>query len=282
MGRTLTLFIAIISTITISSHEPLADVFPITVTSEGLVGPVKSVRWEIQEFDMVDGEKIWRSPRLWRSIEFGKDGKMSKETLYSGGRVSSEKTFEKNETGILAVTEYSNISGEKQRFFRQYNAYGKILREWTEDGEGNAIKKWAFYWDEKDRKDDVFAYDADGSLRGQAEWFYDERFRVIRKQDVSKNEMEVLYEYDDRGRIKRKEQIQYSRGDRHVFIFEDGREISHETFDLDKHLKYRFTYNYENDNRGNWVKQIEIAQPIPGQEWAANEAQRKSRTIEYY
>ena len=282
MGRTLTLFTVLLLTATISNLIPHADVFPVTVTSEGLTGPVKSVRWEIQEFDMVDGEKAWRSPRLWRTIEFGEDGNMSKETFYSDIGVSSVKTFEKNKIGLLATTVHFNIDGEEQRFCRQYNADGKIVFEWTQDAQGAMVKKWDFQWDEKDRKDVVSVYNADGSLRGRAEWFYDDNFRVIRKRDVSKGEMEVTYEYDELGRIEQKEQIQYSRGDRHVSKFENGREILSETFDLDKNLKYRFTYKYENDDRGNWLKQTTIAQPIHGDEWAADEVKKITRTIEYY
>jgi len=246
----------------------------------GYKGPVRLVEWSVQEMDKKGNEIVWREKNLWKKEHYDNRGSLVLREQFNAGTLSLSTSFEANRLGKLAISKYFDKTGEKSRFYRQFNHQGKVIDEKSVSSDGGLLKTWVYKWDNDENKDTVSVYDADGSLTGSAEWYYDDLFRVIKKIDPKI--MEVLFEYDEQWRIKRKEKIQYKYNDRWVITFKHGREDKSESFILNGEQKMLCVYKYEFDDQGNWIKQTTIAQPLPGAEWPEQACKKIHRKISYY
>ncbi len=266
-----------------SSTTPSENQRPSDCVIAGYKGPVRLVKWWIQELYGNRGVNAWSDKTLWKKEHYDNRGNLVLREQFNDGVLTSSNSFETNSQGKMSITKYFDMTGktgEKSRFFRQYNHQGKIIDEKSVSSDGDLLRTWVFKWDGDEKKDTVSVYDADGSLTGVAEWFYDDLFRVIKKIDPKI--MEVLFEYDEQWRIKRKEKIDYLNKEKLVMIFEDGRQVKDEFFPLDGELKMLCVYKHEFDDQGNWIKQIQIIQPLAGDDWPKQECKKIYREISYY
>ncbi|MGC9327302.1 MAG: hypothetical protein ACP5I1_06690 [Candidatus Hinthialibacter sp.] len=240
---------------------------------------MKSVVWHIQDVDLAQDERRLQPPRIWKKEFYDKKGSLLRQENYdSMGALSIEKTISSNLKGKIAVSKYAN----KDCFYQQYDRFGKVMEEYCLDENDKLKKRWTYKWDKKNRKNHASIFGEDGTLEGQAEWYYDNRFLVIRKKDIPNTEMEVVFDYDYNGRLSRREQIQYKQNDRWITSYKEGREIKREVFTLENKLTHLRTYQYEFDDHGNWTLQKKMDCSLPDQEPFEIVSQVITREISYY
>jgi hypothetical protein len=265
-----------------SLTTPSEDQRPSDCVVSGYKGPVRLVEWSVQEMDKKCKDFVWREKSLWKKEHYDNCGNLVLREQFNAGVLTSSNSFETNSQGKMSITKYFDMTGkngEKSRFLRQLNHQGKIIDEKSVSSDGDLLITWVFKWDNDEKKDTVSVFDADGSLTGTAEWYYDDLFRVIKKKSKT---MGVLVKYDEQWRIKRKEKIDYRNNEKLVMTFKDGRQVKDEFFPLDGELKNLCVFKHEFDDQGNWIKQTQIILPLPGDDWPKQECKKIYRGISYY
>ncbi|MFB3786179.1 MAG: hypothetical protein ACE15F_07390 [bacterium] len=244
---------------------------------DGLQGPVKTVEWRVQEMDKKQDEILWRPAYLWKRVFYDESGNKTEEQRFdeNGNQVDSI-SYKPSSNKKRIVQEWTDKTGGKTYFHQEFDDHGKILREKYLDASRRLIRQWVYEWHPGEKYDLVFVYEADGKRTGQGRWYYDSRWRVIRKTGTG---MDVTYAYDDQGRLSRSEQKQANGT--WIIEYQEGREIK-KTVSLTEGTSWTAIFRYEDDERGNWIRQTEVILSPPGQTPPENEVRRVFRTVEYY
>lgn len=260
----------------------------------GLKGPVRSVLWETQDIT-VSSERS--SKQKWKQDVYDERSNLVRTEIfpaYSG--THTVKTYEHNRWGQRIKTSHFNAKGFLESVFLQhYASHGRLQKEKYLDAQGQSIRQWIYKWDREKNMDAVSVYQADGTLSGHAEWYYDGRGRVIRKTSVT---IECLYSYDGQGTITRSEQRQlnnHGEWDRFVTYYQDWEKpIKEEDIEWsDSGIRTVVKeYQYTTGTEGNWIEQREIQLPLEFLLDDINETGHASkektitrivsRTIDYY
>jgi len=224
---------------------------------DGLKGPVRSVRVEIEHFKE-DGKSDEHGRHLSRATTYNRDGnKLEDETFYAYGRISYGKH----------VLTY-DAKGRKIEDAKYQN--GQVAREaFTYEDQPPAPLSNNTYWvnqvkfDSEGRIAEVTRKEENGRLFGRRVFKYQDGSRVVRQEsyDSEGHPSGVLIEtFNDQGRLL----TQVNDDDtnaryftRLVFSYDEwGNERKYEVYGNKGVMDVATFSAYEFDSHGNWVKRM--------------------------
>lgn len=166
--------------------------------------------------------------RLIRIVEYSK-------TM----EILSEKTYVYNEKDELSSLEHTSKGNTITKTIYGYNYQGQVteVKEFF-DSKMEGFKSWIKY-DYDSKTDNIYKKnicDDKGAILSSHVYVYDKNDRLI--EDT----------YFDKGKFTRKVTYKYDKRDNHIeVIFYNDRGV----------MNYLVNYEYEYDNRNNWVSKVE-------------------------
>ena len=217
---------------------------------EGLRGPVKSVRTEIQYLS---------------ETVLTKSGTKTTLTTYNknGNKLRTESFDFKNNLSLIEVYGYldgSRVSASKF-IQREYSPpFGISGRRANRDPDPRYDHRFEFKYDEKKRLSEKTNFFSNGDILE----------RYVYKYEGNQKEELV---YSENGSLVR----------RHLYILDDkGNTIERTDFDADGSVRSKSSYTYEYDSNGNWTKQTMSWNVVSDRIRRLNPSNVRLRTITYY
>ena len=217
---------------------------------EGLRGPVKSVRTEIQYLS---------------ETVLTKSGTKTRLTTYKKNRnkLRTESYDFKNNLSLIEV--YGYLDGSR------VSASKFIQREYSPPFVTTGLRS---------NRDPDRRYDH------RFEFKYDEKKRLTGKTDFFSNG-DILERYVYKYEGNQKEELVYSENGslvrRHLYILDDkGNVIERTDFDADGSVRSKSSYTYEFDSNGNWTKRTMSWNIVDDRLRRLNPPTVSLRTITYY
>jgi hypothetical protein len=217
---------------------------------EGLRGPVKSVRTEVQYL----AETV-----------LTKSGTKTRLTTYNknGNKLRTESSDFKNNLYVIELYGYldgSRVSASKV-IQREYSPpFGSIGRRSNRDPDRRYDHRFEFKYDEKKRLTEKTNFFSNGDILE----------RYVYKYEGNQKEELV---YSENGSLVR----------RHLYILDDkGNTIERTDFDADGSVRSKSSYTYEFDSNGNWTKQTMSWNVVSDRLRRLNPPFVRLRTITYY
>lgn len=238
-----------------------------------LMGPVKKVLVEIAQIKVIGGRPI-EAPRIpWTSTTYDRNGnRIEEDQLYNSVSLNFKSVFthdasENLQEGVeydaggtvVFKWTYTHTPAENKIEERRSHPNGTLFSTTTYfyDVEGNLIEEKHFPPHTKNHFRWIFRYDKEG--RKQEELYY-----LIRPGERSNQAKEILnfrsdFSYDRQGNL-----IQEVRRD------------GAGKLEWDKH------YEYQYDNKGNWISQKAFESPNPSDKAPLEPTGMTYRTITYF
>lgn len=175
-----------------------------------------------------------------------KGNKIEEIWYYPSGDIDRKMTYKYDEQGDM--TEFNSYSSTGELYTSSKHIY-------KYDDQGNMIEIRSYYdnnfdvysldlykYDDKGNMIEYIWYHFDGSLQKKEHYLYDDNGNMIEKKDFSSDGtiIEVVSIFNDKGNIIEKKRL-----------------------NLNRILESLYTYDYENDSRGNWIKKIEFIRGAP-------------------
>jgi hypothetical protein len=124
-----------------------------------------------------------------------------------------------------------------------YDGYGNRIEDDNFDGKGKSMGKVLYTYDSRRLKTSEDAYSADGNIMTKKKFQYEFRGKLSQQQN-----------FDNNGKLVEK----------NVFVFNDkGDENEWTNFDRTGFVVYKYTYTYEYDAQGNWIKKTQLQDGKP-------------------
>jgi hypothetical protein len=197
----------------------------------------------------------------------------------------------KGKVSFISCSEYKLVEkfGEIEKgsfYFKdtyKYDEKGNKIESNFYDADGSLSHKVTSKYDEKRNEIEVNGYYADGSLFYKDTYKYDEKGNKIERNSYYADgslSHKVTYKYDEKGYMIESNRYNY-KGNKGSFDSKDtykydekGNKIESNFYDAEGSLFYKYTYKYEFDKIGNWIKQTTITDGKP--------TELNERVIEYY
>lgn len=247
------IFLSLLCFSCFSDEEVMND-----LKKNNLKGKVKSMEEAVYDVVEKDGE-IEKSNLNWKHlIVYNREGnKMMKKTYKLDGSVEDVYMYKYDRKGRLIEELGTDAAGEySTKMVYEYDDKGRMIEDnlWTPEY-AHPISTSTYEYDEK------------GMLTESIIWYTSKKNRVMWKyvyEYNDKGQESVSKTYKEDGSLERKNIFEYNnKGDMISMVVESDR------FDPSRH-----TYNYEYDEKGNWIRRIQTDQGEP--------YQIIERTIEYY
>ena len=147
---------------------------------------------------------------------------------------------------------------------RKYDEKGNLIEKIIYKLDSSLYEKLTCTYDEKGKVIEVNMYKSDGSLSYKSTYKYDEKGNQIEvnsslgykgtyKYDEKGNRIEDNF-YESDGSLSSKSTYKYD---------EKGNRIEDNSENLYRDLDRKWTYKYEFDKQGNWIKRIDFRDYIP-------------------
>jgi hypothetical protein len=257
----------------------------------GLTGPVKSIREEKAKLEDRSGQQA-EGPRLVvQQITFDEKGNVIEQSLNNpDGSLKSKLAW---------ALKYDGEGREIEKSY--YNADGKLTSKGMSTYAGGEMKTQLTYYnpDGSINHHQIYVYDGNGNKIEESHSNPDNspRARILYKYDDKGRQTEALYLKPD-GTVSQKSVFTYDgHGNRTGFTAFDGAgiiKIRHEyKYDSKNSLiellnqgdgngpVIKYTYSYEFDPNGNWVKR-ETEREVIGSENKPTRTEVTYRVITYY
>lgn len=165
----------------------------------------------------------------------------------------------------------------------KFNSDGKLEEKatYTYDGKGNKIEA-SYYLDSSLYFRETYAYDnkgniielnsyySDSSLEFRETYTYDDKGNKIELNKYNSNnslESRETYKYDEKGNLTEKYMFRlkttFNTGENDADSKEKKNENQYNGINDDGNLEMAFTYKYDYDEKGNWIKKTYFKNQIP-------------------
>jgi hypothetical protein len=119
-----------------------------------------------------------------------------------------------------------------------YDSYGNRIEDDNFDAKGKSLGKILYTYDNRRLKTTEEAYGADGIIMTKKKFTYEYRGKLSQQQNFDNNSKLV---------------------EKNIFAFNDqGDENEWTNFDRTGFVLYKYTYTYEYDSKGNWIKKTQL------------------------
>jgi antitoxin component YwqK of YwqJK toxin-antitoxin module len=146
-----------------------------------------------------------------------------------------------------------------------YDEKGHKTGEIARDDKGREEIGWTYSWDDRGNMKEMRSYRPDGhplaDVKMRSMWEYDSQDRVVQSM-VYRSEGTLpeksLYKYDDKGLLSELIGLESNASVRRREVFhydQSGRRMEELDFNAEGSLTFRTTHTYEDDARGNWIKE---------------------------
>lgn len=124
-----------------------------------------------------------------------------------------------------------------------YDGFGNRIQDDNFDGKGKALGKVIYTYDSRRLKTSEETYSADGNIMTKKKFIYEYRGKLSQQQV-----------YDNNGKLVEK----------NIYTFNDsGDENEWTNYDRTGFPIYQYTYRYEYDTQGNWIKKVQVKDGKP-------------------
>lgn len=228
----------------------------------GLIGRVKTVRLETAKF-VGRGDGWAEGPRRFVSTtRYNENGNLAEEEFYrSTGLLTAKVIYTYDSRGRHAEQAVFKGDGSRpSKLVYHHDGSGLIVDKMIYNADGAFDWKVHFTYDGKGRKERVAVHDAEGALLSERVYLHDGDGNEVEERVYSADALvsRGVFSYDGKGnRI------------REIFYLPGGS------------VSAQYTYRYEFDEAGNWIKQIRSAIDIVSGEVVFRHSEVSYRTIVY-
>lgn len=166
---------------------------------------------------------------------------------------------------LMELKKYTDTTGEcDEKTVYEVDPTGNALKATLYDGSDAIIQVTTYKYDEYGNKIEENNFDAKGKQLGKTLYTYDNRHLKKTEDtytgaDVLMTKKKFVYEY--RGHLSQQQNFD-EKGtlvEKNIFDYnEQADQSSWTNFDREGYTVYNYTYTYELDAQGNWIKQYQL------------------------
>jgi hypothetical protein len=203
--------------------------------SEGLKGPVKSVRLKTAEISQRDGKAFERISSLEILTTYDENGNKTEESRYSRGSLLEKTTYARDDKGTQTKIRYQADGKMIRKSVAGFDEQGKPTGSNEYDANGVLQSKSVYTYDAQGKFLEAAIYNADGSLKN----------KTIFKHDAAGKQV-GLEVYDASGKLLQQQSQSETENTSTVYGTEPA--------DTRQFVNRPTSDSEEFDAHGNWIK----------------------------